>query len=99
MPTTTEALRLALPDGSVREVSPGITPLQVAASIGPRLARDSVGADAMRSHRRCRSSMACATGDRVSRWLGRRREPLRPGAPRLDPTKVLEAFPDGLWGG
>ena len=45
MVTTTEALRLTLPDGSVREVTPGTTPLEVAASIGPRLARDAVGAE------------------------------------------------------
>jgi len=45
MATTTEALRLTLPDGSVREVAPGTTPLQVAATIGPRLAKDAVGAE------------------------------------------------------
>lgn len=45
MATTTEALRLTLPDGSVREVTPGTTPLEVAAAIGPRLARDAVGAE------------------------------------------------------
>ena len=32
----TEAIRLTLPDGSVREVAPGTTPLEVAAAIGPR---------------------------------------------------------------
>jgi threonyl-tRNA synthetase len=45
MATTTEALRLTLPDGSVREVAPGTTPLAVAATIGPRLAKDAVGAE------------------------------------------------------
>ncbi|HVT57711.1 MAG TPA: threonine--tRNA ligase [Thermoanaerobaculia bacterium] len=45
METTTEALRLTLPDGSVRTVQPGATPLMVAAEIGPRLARDAVGAE------------------------------------------------------
>jgi threonyl-tRNA synthetase len=45
MATTTEALRLTLPDGSVREVAPGTTPLAVAAAIGPRLARDAFGAE------------------------------------------------------
>src|SRR5262245_49135974 len=45
MDTMTEALRLTLPDGSVREVEPGTTPLEVAAAIGPRLARDAVGAE------------------------------------------------------
>jgi threonyl-tRNA synthetase len=45
MATTTEALRLTLPDGSVREVMPGTTPLAVAETIGPRLARDAVGAE------------------------------------------------------
>src|SRR5262249_33082028 len=45
MTTTTEALRLTLPDGSVREVTPGTTPLAVAAGTGPRLARAAVGAE------------------------------------------------------
>ncbi|HVT16462.1 MAG TPA: threonine--tRNA ligase [Thermoanaerobaculia bacterium] len=45
METTTEALRLTLPDGSVRSVAPGTTALAVAAEIGPRLARDAVGAE------------------------------------------------------
>jgi threonyl-tRNA synthetase len=45
MQTTTEALRLTLPDGSVRAVTAGITPLEVAATIGPRLAKDAVGAE------------------------------------------------------
>jgi threonyl-tRNA synthetase len=38
-------IQLTLPDGSVREVAAGTTPLQVAASIGPRLAQDAVGAE------------------------------------------------------
>jgi threonyl-tRNA synthetase len=45
METMTEAIRLTLPDGSVRTVPPGTTPLEVAASIGPRLAKDAVGAE------------------------------------------------------
>jgi threonyl-tRNA synthetase len=45
METMTEAIRLTLPDGSVRQVAPGTTPLEVAASIGPRLAKDAVGAE------------------------------------------------------
>ena len=45
METMTEAIRLTLPDGSIRTVPPGTTPLEVAASIGPRLARDAVGAE------------------------------------------------------
>jgi threonyl-tRNA synthetase len=45
METMTEAIRLTLPDGSVREVASGTTPLEVAASIGPRLAKDAVGAE------------------------------------------------------
>jgi len=44
-PGTTEAISLTLPDGSVRAVAPGTTPLEVAASIGPRLAKDAVGAE------------------------------------------------------
>ncbi|HSF40247.1 MAG TPA: threonine--tRNA ligase [Thermoanaerobaculia bacterium] len=45
METMTEAIHLTLPDGSVRTVAPGTTPLEVAASIGPRLAKDAVGAE------------------------------------------------------
>ncbi|HEV8580207.1 MAG TPA: threonine--tRNA ligase [Thermoanaerobaculia bacterium] len=41
----TEALSLTLPDGSVRTVPAGTTPLEVAAAIGPRLAKDAVGAE------------------------------------------------------
>ena len=36
---------LTLPDGSERHVAPGTTALAVAESIGPRLARDAVGAE------------------------------------------------------
>jgi threonyl-tRNA synthetase len=45
METATDLIQLTLPDGSVRSVEPGTTPLQVAASIGPRLAKDAVGAE------------------------------------------------------
>jgi threonyl-tRNA synthetase len=45
MTTMAEAIRLTLPDGSVRDVTAGATPLEVAAAIGPRLARDAVGAE------------------------------------------------------
>ncbi|HXU44345.1 MAG TPA: threonine--tRNA ligase [Thermoanaerobaculia bacterium] len=45
MTTATELLRLTLPDGSVREVAPGSTALDVALAIGPRLGRDAVGAE------------------------------------------------------
>jgi threonyl-tRNA synthetase len=45
METMTEAIDLTLPDGSVRSVPAGTTPLEVAASIGPRLAKDAVGAE------------------------------------------------------
>jgi len=45
MQTMTEVVQLTLPDGTVREVPSGTTPLEVAASIGPRLAKDAVGAE------------------------------------------------------
>jgi threonyl-tRNA synthetase len=45
METMTEAIDLTLPDGSVRTVPAGTTPLVVAAAIGPRLAKDAVGAE------------------------------------------------------
>ena len=40
----TELLKISLPDGSVREVEPGTTPADVAASIGPGLARAAIAA-------------------------------------------------------
>ena len=40
-----DQISLTLPDGSSRDVAAGITPLAVAESIGPRLARDAVGAN------------------------------------------------------
>ena len=44
MVTASAALELQLPDGSVRTVEAGTTPLDVARSIGPRLADAAVGA-------------------------------------------------------
>jgi len=38
-------IQLTLPDGSVKAVPSGSTPLEVARSIGPRLAKDAVGAE------------------------------------------------------
>ena len=40
-----ESLTLTLPDGSERVVATGTTPLEVARTIGPRLAKDAVGAE------------------------------------------------------
>ena len=45
MSTATQSIELTLPDGSVRTVEPGTTALDIAKSIGPRLAKDSVGAE------------------------------------------------------
>jgi threonyl-tRNA synthetase len=42
MSQTVAMVRVRLPDGSVREVAAGTTPAEVAASIGPRLAKDAV---------------------------------------------------------
>lgn len=39
------AIRVTLPDGSVKEVAPGTTALEVAKSIGKRLAREAVAAE------------------------------------------------------
>ncbi|HEV8630504.1 MAG TPA: threonine--tRNA ligase [Thermoanaerobaculia bacterium] len=44
MVTASASLELTLPDGSVRTVEAGTTPLEVARGIGPRLAKDAVGA-------------------------------------------------------
>jgi threonyl-tRNA synthetase len=38
-------LEISLPDGSLRQVAAGSTPLDVARSIGPRLAKDAIGAE------------------------------------------------------
>ena len=45
MSQETENITLTLPDGSAREVVVGTTPLEVAADIGPRLAKDAIGAE------------------------------------------------------
>jgi threonyl-tRNA synthetase len=42
---SSDLLALKLPDGSVRECVPGTTSLEIAAGIGPRLAKDAVGAE------------------------------------------------------
>ena len=44
MPEERPQIELTLPDGSARQVVEGTTALEVAASIGPKLARDAVGA-------------------------------------------------------
>ena len=40
----TELLKISLPDGSVREVEPGSTPADIAAAIGPGLAKAALAA-------------------------------------------------------
>ena len=40
----TELLKISLPDGSVREMEPGTTPADVAAAIGPGLAKAAIAA-------------------------------------------------------
>src|SRR5918999_2524065 len=40
----TELIRISLPDGSIREVEPGTTPADVAAAIGPGLAKAAIAA-------------------------------------------------------
>ena len=45
MNQSNSTIALTLPDGSVQQVSRGTTPLEVAAGIGERLARDAVGAE------------------------------------------------------
>ena len=40
----TEMLKINLPDGSVREVEPGSTPADIAAAIGPGLAKAAMAA-------------------------------------------------------
>ena len=39
-----ELLKISLPDGSVREVAPGTTPADIAAAIGPGLAKAAIAA-------------------------------------------------------
>ncbi|MCB1055462.1 MAG: threonine--tRNA ligase [Acidobacteria bacterium] len=45
MTTATHQIHLTLPNGDVRTVDRGVTALEVAASIGPRLAKDAIGAE------------------------------------------------------
>ena len=40
----TEMFKISLPDGSVREVAPGTTPADIAAAIGPGLAKAALAA-------------------------------------------------------
>src|SRR3546814_14519024 len=40
----TQMLKIRLPDGSVREVAPGTTPADIAAAIGPGLAKAALAA-------------------------------------------------------
>ena len=77
MSAMTEVIQLILPDGSVREVPSGTTPLEVAASIGPRLAKDAVGAelDGRRSTCASRSAGAALSASSPSRPRGRRVHP------------------------
>ena len=42
MPEAAASIRITLPDGSARDVQAGITPLEIARSIGPRLAKDAI---------------------------------------------------------
>ncbi|MEM7585096.1 MAG: threonine--tRNA ligase [Acidobacteriota bacterium] len=44
-PASTDQVDLTLPDGSVRSVTAGTTPLEVAAGIGPGLAKAAIGAE------------------------------------------------------
>ena len=50
MVTASSSLELVLPDGSRRAVEAGTTALDVARGIGPRLAKDAVGALRVRRH-------------------------------------------------
>ena len=45
MPESSQLLPLELPDGSVTQVAPGTTALDVAKGIGPGLARAAIGAE------------------------------------------------------
>ena len=60
MVTASAALELRLPDGSVRTVEAGTTPLDVARSIGPRLADAAVGTPGDSGH--CRDSHSFTNG-------------------------------------
>jgi len=44
MPMSTKTIAVHLPDGAIREVPAGTTPLEIANSISPRLAAASVAA-------------------------------------------------------
>ena len=47
----TQLLKISLPDGSVREVEPGATPADIAAAIGPGLAKAALAARGGPRHR------------------------------------------------
>jgi threonyl-tRNA synthetase len=48
--------RITLPDGSVREVAPGTTPADIAAAIGPGLAKAALAATSAGRSKAIRSS-------------------------------------------
>jgi threonyl-tRNA synthetase len=60
-----DLLKITLPDGSLREVAPGTTPADIAAAIGPGLAKAAIGA---RVNGSCSTSPARSKGMRNWRW-------------------------------
>ncbi|HEY4101970.1 MAG TPA: threonine--tRNA ligase [Gemmatimonadales bacterium] len=88
-------IRVTLPDGSVREVAPGTTGAELAAAIGPGLARAAV---AIRVNDQIRDlSRPLEDGDRVAILTERDADSLgvlRHSAAHILATAVREVFPD-----
>ncbi len=90
-----ELFKISLPDGSVREMPAGSTPADVAAAIGPGLAKAALAA---RVDGELRDINRPFEGDAASRWSPRGTKPTRSSSPATTIAHVLaeavqELFP------
>ncbi|WP_170003588.1 threonine--tRNA ligase [Pseudopontixanthobacter vadosimaris] len=90
----TELLKISLPDGSVREVEPGSTPADIAAAIGPGLAKAAIAA---RVDGEVRDIMRPFEGDAQLALLTTRDEAEALELARHDYAHVLAEAVQQLW--
>ncbi len=90
----TELLKISLPDGSVREVEPGSTPADIAAAIGPGLAKAAIAA---RVDGEVRDIMRPFEGDAQLALLTARDEAEALELARHDYAHVLAEAVQQLW--
>ena len=92
----TELLKISLPDGSVREVPPGSTPADIAAAIGPGLAKAALAA---RVDGELRDLNRAFDGDAALALVTSRDEPDALELARHDYAHVLAEAIQALWPG